>query len=189
MAEKETILHTRLRFKPEGSDQYVVALVETSATDVLVDTPFSDIYNGKGTLKDLLAAIEEHMVRPAIVKTSLEFTNSNPILGKGQLGIEYDTGIIKVGDGVSVYNNLKFALKTESSKIENLDFNGFNVVDENNEVVDVIDEEDHVQSASIDTTNKDGNYIQINANDLSIGSEESHNTSIWFEIKDPLNSL
>lgn len=40
------------------------------------------------------------------VNTSSEWQNSNPILKKGELGLESDTNYIKVGDGNSTWNSL-----------------------------------------------------------------------------------
>ena len=36
-----------------------------------------------------------------------EWANANPILAQGELGIELDTGRIKIGDGVTSWNSLR----------------------------------------------------------------------------------
>lgn len=40
--------------------------------------------------------------------TALEFTQINPTLGKFVLGFESDTGRLKIGDGVTDWNNLPY---------------------------------------------------------------------------------
>lgn len=184
MAEKDIVLHTRLRFKPEGSDKYVVIFVETSADDILVNTPFSDIYDGKGTLKDLLDAMAQNLVKKPIRKTSQELRDSNPILADGQFGIESDTGVIKIGNGVDTYKNLEFEFKQFNTKNENLDFTGLNVSDD---IEDIVDDNDEVKAAFIDGINDDEKFIHLRANELSIGTDDNHTSDIYFDIKEPFN--
>ena len=38
-----------------------------------------------------------------------EWTNVNPVLAAGELGLELDTGKFKFGDGTSSWNTLKYA--------------------------------------------------------------------------------
>ena len=45
---------------------------------------------------------------------SQEWANANPTLAQGELGIEIDTGRIKIGDGVSPWNNLRYERPIES---------------------------------------------------------------------------
>ena len=40
--------------------------------------------------------------------------NANPTLAQGELGIELDTGRIKIGDGVTAWNTLKYERPVES---------------------------------------------------------------------------
>jgi hypothetical protein len=44
-----------------------------------------------------------------------EWANANPTLAQGELGIELDTGRIKIGDGVSGWNNLAYERPLEST--------------------------------------------------------------------------
>ena len=37
-----------------------------------------------------------------------EWVSSNPVLDEGELGLELDTEIYKIGDGVSVWNSLNY---------------------------------------------------------------------------------
>jgi hypothetical protein len=50
--------------------------------------------------------------------TAANWTTANPVLGAGEPGYETDTGRIKVGDGTTIWNNLKY--KT----VGNMDNNG-----------------------------------------------------------------
>jgi hypothetical protein len=40
--------------------------------------------------------------------TALNWSSVNPILGKGELGIEIDTGLLKIGDGVTTWSALSY---------------------------------------------------------------------------------
>ena len=44
-----------------------------------------------------------------------EWSNSNPILAQGELGIELDTGRFKIGDGVTPWNTLRYERPIEST--------------------------------------------------------------------------
>lgn len=41
--------------------------------------------------------------------TKEQWSSSNPVLGKGEIGIEIDTRLFKFGDGTTAWNNLKYA--------------------------------------------------------------------------------
>ena len=43
------------------------------------------------------------------MKTAYEWNTQNPVLVRGQLVYESDTGAMKVGDGVNRYNDLRYA--------------------------------------------------------------------------------
>ena len=51
-----------------------------------------------------------------------EWQNSNPILAQGEIGIEIDTSRLKVGDGVTSWNSLKYErpIETESNTANTL---------------------------------------------------------------------
>lgn len=184
MPEKEVVLHTRFRFKPEGSDKYITAFFESSATDVLVKTPFMDIYDGNGTLKDLLDAIEQNMTKSTLMLTATEFQAQNPILQKGQFGFEIDTGILKLGDGMTNYNNLKFTFTTKPVDLNTLNLEGFNEVNDN-EVVGTVDDNNNVKSAKLEFSDETGKNIAVDVGDLNIGTEGYHSSNIFFEVKEP----
>ena len=44
-----------------------------------------------------------------------EWANANPTLAQGELGIELDTGRIKIGDGVTAWNSLRYERPIEST--------------------------------------------------------------------------
>ena len=46
--------------------------------------------------------------------TSTEWTQFNPVLAEAELGVEIDTGRIKVGDGSTQWGNLKYERPLES---------------------------------------------------------------------------
>ena len=43
-----------------------------------------------------------------------EWQNANPTLAQGEIGIDLDTGRIKIGDGVTAWNTLKYERPVES---------------------------------------------------------------------------
>lgn len=47
--------------------------------------------------------------------TSTQWTTANPILASGEKGFEIDTGLFKMGDGVSSWNQLPYFLDQEAS--------------------------------------------------------------------------
>ena len=51
-----------------------------------------------------------------------QWANVNPILAQGELGIELDTSRLKIGDGVTPWNSLKYErpLETESNTANTL---------------------------------------------------------------------
>ena len=51
-------------------------------------------------------------------RTSQSFKSSNPILLKDQLGYETDTHLIKVGDGITHYNDLNYLVENGKSAYE-----------------------------------------------------------------------
>ena len=51
-------------------------------------------------------------------RSAQSFKSSNPILLKDQLGYETDTHQIKVGDGVTPYNDLKYLIENGKSAYE-----------------------------------------------------------------------
>ena len=51
--------------------------------------------------------------------SSNEWKSLNPILLKGELGIENDTKLIKIGDGVNHYNDLEY-INIPTSQLEPL---------------------------------------------------------------------
>lgn len=44
--------------------------------------------------------------------TAANWTSADPVLAQGEVGIERDTGKAKLGDGVTTWENLDYALGT-----------------------------------------------------------------------------
>ena len=51
-------------------------------------------------------------------RSAQSFKSSNPVLLKDQLGFETDTCLIKVGDGVTPYNDLNYLVENGKSAYE-----------------------------------------------------------------------
>lgn len=57
--------------------------------------------------------------------SSLNWNSENPILLDGELGIESDTGLIKIGDGITTWDKLKYSNSTKAEQ----DSNGNLIID------------------------------------------------------------
>lgn len=53
---------------------------------------------------------------------SATWVSKNPVLGKGEAGVEVDTGLVKFGDGSTHWNELKYAGYTKQSQLTNDDY-------------------------------------------------------------------
>jgi hypothetical protein len=49
--------------------------------------------------------------------TAAVFTSTNPVLGDGILGIETDTGNLKIGDGSTAWNSLAYTVNNNTSVV------------------------------------------------------------------------
>ena len=112
--EKEIILHTKYRFKPENStDKYVTMHFETGSGDVIIDTNIEGAAEaGVTTLTDLVQALIEMIQKCAtkpVYDTSKSLAKKDLVLARGQFGIESDTLKIKIGDGSTPWNYLHYA--------------------------------------------------------------------------------
>lgn len=54
--------------------------------------------------------------------TAANWAKTNPILGKGEAGVEVDTGLVKFGDGVTHWNDRKYGGYTKQSQLTNDDY-------------------------------------------------------------------
>jgi len=50
--------------------------------------------------------------------TAAAWTSANPILAEGEIGIENDTKLIKVGDGINNWNDLEYGLLSQPTEID-----------------------------------------------------------------------
>jgi hypothetical protein len=53
--------------------------------------------------------------------TDINWTRSNPLLGSGEPGFEYNTGKLKVGDGVTYWRQLPYIGGNTSGIIDSFD--------------------------------------------------------------------
>lgn len=53
------------------------------------------------------------------IDTSTNWSDSNPVLLKGEIGLESDTNLFKIGDGVSDWSSLEYAISSLTN--ENID--------------------------------------------------------------------
>ena len=182
MAEKDVVVHSRFKFKPEGSDKYVTVLLESTAKDILVETPVGDFYDGTGTLEDLLDAIEKNVARRPVLKTKKEFENENTVLHEAQLGIETDTGTMKIGDGITPWNNLSLSFGGNSVKVQFSMDGETDVYDESGNVIGKFDDTQSLRQASAEVE-INGVPLSINIGNLTSGTENDHEYDIFFEPK------
>jgi hypothetical protein len=56
--------------------------------------------------------------------TAGNWSNINPILADGEMGVEWDTGFIKVGDGSTVWNSLDYNTVSKDIPQHSMDING-----------------------------------------------------------------
>lgn len=45
--------------------------------------------------------------------TAANWTAANPVLAQGEVGLEYDTGKLKTGNGTQTWNQLLYTMRTE----------------------------------------------------------------------------
>jgi hypothetical protein len=50
--------------------------------------------------------------------TAAAWTSANPVLGQGEIGIETDTRLIKLGDGINNWNDLEYGLLERPTEID-----------------------------------------------------------------------
>ena len=55
---------------------------------------------------DFAAAV--HAIYDPVWNTRANFTTDNPVITIGRMAIETDTGCVKIGDGVTAYNSLRY---------------------------------------------------------------------------------
>ncbi len=50
--------------------------------------------------------------------TASAWTSANPVLAEGEIGIETDTRLIKLGDGINNWNDLEYGLLERPTEID-----------------------------------------------------------------------
>lgn len=119
----EITLHTRYHFKPENSQNYATLYFENTLDDVVIpDKDQNKNYPGK-TLKELLVNLTTKLDRCALApKLVYSYTvEHNRVYPKGTLIAEMDTGLIRMADGRTPYDQLgsKVAIESPDTNIEN----------------------------------------------------------------------
>lgn len=182
MADTNPVVHSRFKFKPEGSDKYVTVLLESTAKDVLVETPVGDFYDGNGTLEDLLVAIENNVARRPVIMSKKDFVTQNYVLHEGQLGIERDTGLMKIGDGHTGWNDLDLSFNGETVKVQFSMSDTTDIYDKNGNNVGKFDDSKSLRNASVEVEINEV-PLSINIGNLTSGTETDHEYNVFFERK------
>lgn len=136
-------------------------------------------------MSNLLQSNSTSVLSAPTIKASLilkhgnaaEWTSVNPMLLKGELGVEIDTGLLKVGDGVKLYADLPYLNVTPAQltafiqKPETYAENNIPIFDENGNLIDsgvTIGEYSGGQIPASETTlgmvlsSKEDNSISVN---------------------------
>lgn len=169
------------------------------ASKISITDVFEDIgYDGSGTLEDLVSMIVTKMAKAPIIMTSEEFKNNNPVISAGQLAFESDTGVMKIGDGINTYTELKYEVNSSetpaepdpqnpdipSGNVVTTNFTGMNIVGSDGEDKGTIEDNSLVKSSRIEITTNDGSSVTFNTNNLVIGTDDSHSSNAYFEINE-----
>ena len=113
----EVVLHTKFKYKPENNDKYVTLYFQSSTNDVIISTNLEGFGDqDQTTLTDVLTSFVDAINNRAL-KPIYDFAKSlyikDPILKKGQFGIESDTLQFKIGDGTTPWRYLPYAITNE----------------------------------------------------------------------------
>ena len=111
----EIILHTKYKFKPENStNKYVTLYFENTTDDVIISTNIDSLaVAGETTLTEAittLANVVKNCAKAPVYDTAKSLKKKDLILSRGQFGIESDTLQIKIGDGVTPWSKLNYAI-------------------------------------------------------------------------------
>lgn len=71
---------------------------------------YEDIYpkTTVGNVEGVAATIQAALQSNVVTNTASAFTSANTVLGAGQVGLESDTGFMKIGDGTTAWNSLAY---------------------------------------------------------------------------------
>lgn len=119
-------INDKVNFKNGPLDVYLLCTKAGTTTDTDLLTLPDDINIGEsfydGTVEWAVKRFADYETPKNRVDTSSGWQNKNPILEKGELGIESDTNYIKVGDGKTTWNSLSYI--SSPSADNKLDANG-----------------------------------------------------------------
>lgn len=123
MAETANIFHGKYMIKQDGIyKNYIVLYPENSTDDVVIGNALLTVAIGDKddktsagylhkNLSNLIKVLTERLNNRgpiSVYNTSAYLKKNNPIIDDKVLVIEYDTGGIKMGDGKTAYNLLKY---------------------------------------------------------------------------------
>ena len=105
-------INDKVNFKNGPLDIYLLCIKAGTTTDTDLLTLPNDINIDEsfydGTVEWTVKRFADYDTPKNRVDTSSSWQNKNPILEKGELGIESDTNYIKVGDGKTTWNSLPY---------------------------------------------------------------------------------
>lgn len=119
-------INDKVNFKNGPLDVYLLCIKAGTTTDTdLLTLPYNiniDESFYDGTVEWTVKRFADYDTPKNRVDTSSSWQNKNPILEKGELGIESDTNYIKIGDGETTWNSLSYV--SSPSADNKLDANG-----------------------------------------------------------------
>ena len=104
----DKIVHIAYRFKPEGSDKYVTAYMESSLSDVIIPPETQSAMLGASNMQDFCELLMTKIRQEQPIYQKASAYDKNRVYPKGKFLYEADTGRLKVADGVSTYSEIKY---------------------------------------------------------------------------------
>jgi hypothetical protein len=165
-------LRTKYNFKPENGDTYLTLYFENGSNDVIIDTNIEGIAtSGNTNLTDVLTTLVEMIQNRALITvydTAKSLKRKDIVLAQGQFGIESDTLQIKIGNGITPWNYLPYAIS--------------NQVDNDKAMVVVND------SSKISTQDEHGDDINVDLTTLRAATEAPEGARAFVKIMDIENN-
>lgn len=104
----DTIVHIAYRFKPEGTDKYITAYLESSLVDVIIPKETQSAMLGATNMQEFCNALLSKINNERPLYQKADMYDQNRIYPEGKFLYESDTGKLKVGDGVTRYKFLSY---------------------------------------------------------------------------------
>ena len=111
MADKLPVLHTTYNFKPKNANGYVKIYFECSPQDIIIEDSDKDKLLNSDNLLQLLTQLVTlaNNAQNKVLMTWSYSIDKSEVFPRGQIIYEQDTGVIRIGDGNSTYENLGHA--------------------------------------------------------------------------------